>query len=119
MYMSVEERIAALETELAEIKKLKGIPGARGPAGPIEAAVANANRVVADAESRVRTEATGAYANFNADVRKLREEVREEVNQVKQFLDERIQNVVENHTVKVLEDYGVVSDFDGKRITTK
>jgi len=30
-----------------------------------------------------------------------------------------IKNTVDNHTITVLEDYGVVSDFDGKRITTK
>src|SRR6266436_5648209 len=97
----IEQRIAALEASLEENKRLKGVPGPRGPAGPIEAAVANANRAVSNAEDRVQMKANATYAKFAADVKALREEFRA----LKQHLDETIHNAVDNHTVQVLRDY--------------
>ncbi len=47
---TIEQRIVALEVAFEEVKKLKGVPGPRGPAGPIDAAVANANHAVVDAD---------------------------------------------------------------------
>ncbi len=38
---------------------------------------------------------------------------------LKKYIDERIEAAVVNHTVQTLEDYGVVSSFDNKRITVK
>jgi hypothetical protein len=102
----IEQRIAALEASLEEIKRLKGIPGARGPAGPIEAAVANANRAVADGEARVQARANATYAKFAAHVTVLREEFK----QLKQYLDERIKDAVDNHTVQVLRDYHLLNE---------
>ena len=103
---TIEQRIAALEATLEEIKKLKGVPGPRGPAGPIDAACANAKRAVSDAEDRVQTRADATYATFAADVKALREEVK----QLKQYLDERIKDAVDNHTVQVLRDYHLLNE---------
>jgi len=98
---TIEQRIAAVEAGFEEVKKLKGVPGPRGPAGPIDAAVENAKRAVADAEDRVQARADATYAKFAADVKALREEVK----RLEQYLDERIQNVVDNAVVQVLRDY--------------
>src|SRR5881296_1487600 len=92
---TIEQRINALEASFEEIKKLKGLPGPRGPAGPIDSAVTNAKAAVGDAESRVQARADATYAKFAADVQALREEVKE----LKQYLDDRIQNTVDNHTI--------------------
>ena len=91
----VEERIAALEASFEEVKKLKGVPGPRGPAGPIDAAVENAVCAVVDAEERVQARADATYAKFAADAKAMREEVK----QLKQYLDGRIKDAVDNHTV--------------------
>lgn len=103
---NMEERLAALETELANIKKLKGVPGPRGPAGPIDAAVANANCAVSDAEDRVGARANATYRQFASDVKALREEVK----QLQQYLDSRITNVVDNATIQVLRDYHLLDE---------
>jgi signal transduction protein with GAF and PtsI domain len=99
----LQKRIATLEASLEEIKKLKGIPGPRGPAGDIAAAVQNATRVnvhaVAVAESRVRE---AAHAKFEA--------MREEIRQFKQDLNERLQNAVDAHTVQLLRDYHLLNE---------
>ena len=47
---TIEERLEILEQQLEEIKTLKGIPGPRGAQGPIDACVAQAERMV---ESRL------------------------------------------------------------------
>jgi cell division septum initiation protein DivIVA len=114
--MSLENRIAALETELAEIKKLKGVPGGRGPAGDISAAVVNAQREVRDAEERLATKAAQTASQYAADVAALRKETADAIKNVQAFVDGRIENAVVLHTVKTLEDYGVVSGLDGQRI---
>lgn len=100
MSKTLEQRLEALEVSFEEVKKVKCVPGPRGPAGPIDAVVENAKQAVADAESRVQTRADATYREFAAEVKELREEVFE----LKQFLDERIKNAVELHTVQVLED---------------
>jgi hypothetical protein len=102
----IEQRIAALEASLEEIKKLKGIPGPRGPAGHIDAAVANANQAVADAESRVQARTEATYAKFATDVKALREEVK----QLQQYLDSRITDAVDNATIQVLRDYHLLNE---------
>jgi hypothetical protein len=113
--MTIEDRLTALEEAFAEVKKLKGVPGPRGPAGEISAAVRNAQQAVADAESRLHKSTDARLAKFQAEVKQLRADFAAH----KESLPETIKNTVDYHTVSVLEDYGVVSDFDGKRITTK
>jgi hypothetical protein len=103
---TIEQRINALEESFEEVKKLKGVPGPRGPAGHIDAAVANAQRAVVDAEDRLQARAEATYARFAADVKALREEVK----QLKLFLDERIQNAVDNYTIQVLRDYHLLNE---------
>jgi hypothetical protein len=46
MSTELETRLKAVETTFGEIKELKGIPGSRGAAGPIDAAVKNADEKV-------------------------------------------------------------------------
>jgi len=104
--MNIEQRIAALEAELEEIKKLRGIPGPRGPAGPIEAAVANAKASVVDAELRVQARVNATYEKFAADVKALRGEIAD----LKKFMDERIQNAVDGHTIQALRDYHLLDE---------
>jgi hypothetical protein len=103
---TIEQRITTLEARFEEVRKLKGVPGPRGPAGPIDAAVANAKRAVVDAENRVQARADATYSKFEAEVKALRDEF----NQVRQDLDERIKNAVENHTVQVLRDYHLLDE---------
>jgi hypothetical protein len=55
---TIEQRLQELKDQFAEVQRFKGIPGPRGPAGNIDAAVANAtnaaNQIVADVEGRIR-----------------------------------------------------------------
>ena len=62
----LQARIVALEVAFKEVKKLKGVPGPRGPAEPIDAAVENANRAVADAEDRLQVRADATYERYHA-----------------------------------------------------
>jgi hypothetical protein len=106
---ALEKRVKELETELKAIMDLKGIPGQvgpRGPAGDILAAVARAGQTVADAEACVQYKADTTYAKFADDVAALRREVAE----TQRLLDERIQNVVDGHTVQVLRDYHLLDE---------
>jgi len=103
---TVEERINVLEAEFENVKKLKGVPGARGPAGEISAAVRNAEAAVSNAENRVQVRADAAYAQFATEVKALREEVAA----LRKFLDERIRNEVDGHTVQVLRDYHLLDE---------
>jgi hypothetical protein len=116
---TLEQRLEALEKQFEEVKKLKGVPGPRGPAGPIEAAVSNAvtnaNKVVLSAEERVQARADEAIARLAYRI----EHIHQEILQQRQWIQDSIKNAVENHTIQVLEDYGVVSDLDGQRIKTK
>jgi hypothetical protein len=121
MSQTIEQRLLALEAAFAEIKQAKGI---RGPAGSIDAAVKNAeaaaHKVVAGAEDRVTNKATASFAKFTDEIARLQAvaaQLRQDVANLQKNLDERIENAVVNHTVQTLEDYGMVSDFDGKRIT--
>jgi hypothetical protein len=72
--VTLEDRIASLESDFEEVKKLKGIPGSRGPAGSIEAAVDQAMKSVSDAEARVRVAATESFKRFTDEISKLRQE---------------------------------------------
>ena len=104
----LKRRVEALESR----SSIPGPVGPRGPAGDIEAAVRNAtsasNKAVADAEKRVQAKADAACAKLKA-----------QFDALKKYIDERIEAAVVNHTVQTLEDYGVVSSFDNKRITVK
>ena len=108
MSQTLEQRIAALETELAEIKKLKGIPGPRGGAGDISAAVANTQREVRDAEGRLAAQAATVSEKFAADVDALRKETADAIAKVQAFVDGRIKNAVDGHAIQVLIDYHLI-----------
>jgi hypothetical protein len=102
---TIEERLAALEAQFEEVKKLKGVPGARGPAGDISAAVANTQREVRDAEGRLATQAAKASAEFATAVAALRNETADSIKSVQAFVDGRIAAAVDGHAIKVLVDY--------------
>ncbi len=99
---TIEERLDALE---------KRAP-VRGPAGDISAAVRNAtiasSAVVADAESRIKARADEALAKVQDEAAKLSDlarKLRQEVEDAKRFLDDRIQNAVDANLVKTLQEY--------------
>jgi DNA repair ATPase RecN len=95
---TIEERLEALE---------KRAP-IRGPAGDISAAVRNANQAVADAEARIRVVADEALAKVQAkadELANLARKLRSEVEETKQYLDERIYNTVDATLVKTLQEY--------------
>ena len=102
---TIEGRLAALEAQFEEVKKLKGVPGARGPAGDISAAVANTQREVRDAEGRLAVQAEAASARFANEVTALRKETADAINRIQGYVDGRIKNAVDAHTVQVLVDY--------------
>jgi len=68
-----------------------------------------------DAEVLKNSSVVSSPVQFSAEVKSLRDDFAKLTTR----LNEIIQTAVENHTVKMFEEYGVVSDFDGKRITTK
>jgi hypothetical protein len=114
---TVEERLDILEREFAQVKELKGIAGPRGPAGNIDAAIANVDAAVSKAESRVQAQANVRYDLFLAAERNLREAfetqvrvLRVELDNLKKGLDERIKNEVDGHAIQVLHDYHLLKD---------
>jgi hypothetical protein len=102
---NLEQRIAALEAQFEEVKKMKGVPGARGPAGDISAAVANTQREVRDAEGRLARQLEDTSTRFANDVTALRRETTDATNRIQSYVDGRIKNEVDAHTVQVLVDY--------------
>jgi DNA repair exonuclease SbcCD ATPase subunit len=94
----LEARIAALEEAFERVQKLKGIPGPRGAAGPIDAASRNAENAVANAENRVQRRAEERYAQFASDVKALRDELRE-------FKAQTLKDALDSHVIPVLQDY--------------
>lgn len=117
---TLEERIASLESAFEEVKKLKGIPGSRGPAGPIDAAVnqstKEANQAVRDAEARVKEVATEAFKRFTEEIAKLQklaEDLRKEVNAHLKDIQGLIHNEVDGQVVQTLKDY-LLLDANGE-----
>jgi len=105
---ALQSKVRALESELEATKKLNGIPGPAGPRGAsgdivaaVRQATAASEQIVADAEARIRDANKLNVQQFTDRVDQLRADIKAEVDLA---------------TVKVLEAYGVVSDFDGKRI---
>ena len=97
---TIEERLDALEKR----------PPVRGPAGDISAAVRNAtiasNTAVADAESRIKAAADEAFVRDEVvKLSELARKLRQEVEDAKKFLDDRIQNTVDANLVKALQEY--------------
>lgn len=89
---TLEERIASLESAFEEVKKLKGIPGARGPAGPIDAAVSNAERAAKEiVASRV-------------------EILRRELADLHKYIHEMIHNEVDAQVIQTLKDYQLLDE---------
>src|SRR3984893_850654 len=83
---------------------MRGIPARRGPAGEIDAAVNNARDV---AEQVAITAAkTAVVYSFQDEVKQMRSEFQE----LKSYLDERIENAVVNHVLLTLQDYGVLDE---------
>jgi hypothetical protein len=128
MSTELEKRLNAVETTLEEIKKLKGIPGPRGAAGPIDAAVKNAEEkvrvgveelrgIVANAldefskrlresEERVRTDVQNAQKETRDVIAKFREEL--SANQ--EFVRETVANQVDGQIIQTLHDYKLLKD---------
>ena len=107
----IEQALADLQKQFAELKqeftklvKMRGIPGPRGPAGEIDAAVNNARDV---AEQVAITAAKAAvFYPFQNEVKQVRAEFQE----LKSYLDERIENAIVNHVLQTLQDYRVLDE---------
>jgi hypothetical protein len=117
MSETIEQRMQSIEDAFVEVKKLRGIPGPRGGAGPIDAAVVNAtkaaNQAVADAEARVQKKADEAFQKLLAESVKHKAEaakLRREVADLKTYLNERIENAVDGNVVQTLHDYHLLKD---------
>ena len=128
MSTELEKRLNAVETTLEEIKKLKGIPGPRGAAGPIDAAVKNAEEkvrigveglrgIVANAldefskrlresEERVRTD----FQNAQKETRDVIAKCREELSANQEFVRETIAGEVDGQVLRTLHDYHLLKD---------
>jgi Tfp pilus assembly protein PilO len=109
--MDIEQALSDLSKQFAELKqeftkllKMRGIPGPRGPAGEIDAAVNNA-RDVAEQVAITAAKAAVVYP-FRDEVKQVRAEFQE----LKSYLDERIENAIVNHVVQTLQDYGVLDE---------
>ena len=107
----IEQALADLQKQFAELKqeftklvKMRGIPGPRGPAGEIDAAVNNA-RDVAEAVAITAAKAAVVYP-FQNEVKQVRAEFQE----LKSYLDERIENAIVNHVLQTLQDYRVLDE---------
>ncbi|MGB6496341.1 MAG: hypothetical protein WBF09_05045 [Candidatus Acidiferrum sp.] len=118
-----EERIEILEQQLAEIIKLKGIPGARGPAGPIEAAVANAERVLDeklaslfDRVDHATKQGHQSHEELSKILRNEMDRFRKDMRQNFSDFEASIQTRVENSIVVLFAEYGVVSSHDNRPI---
>lgn len=123
---NLEFRFNALESEFVELKKLNGIPGPagndgavgpRGPAGSIEAAVANAERaarkIIADAEARLDEKVKQVRTEFCDRAKSLIEEVRR-VEKGQAAINARIEGIIER-TVEariliLLQEYGLLDE---------
>ena len=117
---TLQERLEALEDAFREVRAAKGIQGARGPAGPIDAAVdqatKEANQVVRNAEARVQAKAEEAFkqfANEVAKLQKLADDLREEVAKHRKYLHEMIHNEVDGQVIQTLKDYHLL-DSNGE-----
>jgi len=107
----IEQALADLQKQFAELKqeftklvKMRGIPGPRGPAGEIDAAVNNA-RDVAEQVAITAAKAAVVYP-FQNEVKQVRAEFQE----LKSYLDERIENAIVNHVLQTLQDYRVLDE---------
>jgi hypothetical protein len=112
MATELEERLAALEVK---VKEFDGIALTRKTPGDISAAVRGAQALVSAAEFRLNQHVESRQDETRRNIEALRAEIRK----LQDYIDGAIKNAVENYTVQTFEDYGVVSDLDGKRITVK
>ena len=106
--MSDEQAVAILHREIAQLKdqftkllKMRGIPGPTGPAGNIDAAVVQAR------EAALTAYRQGVIHPFEAKVNKIREDFEALKAHLLEFT-EQIENSIAVHTVKTLQDYGVL-----------
>jgi hypothetical protein len=118
-----EERIEILEQQLAEIIKLKGIPGPRGGAGDISAACYNVERIMdeklASLFDRVDLAAKRGRQSHEELSKILRNEMdqfRKDMRQNFSDFEASIQIRVENSIVVLFAEYGVVSSHDNRPI---
>jgi vacuolar-type H+-ATPase subunit H len=128
MSTELETRLKAVETTLDEIKKLKGIPGPRGAAGPIEAAVKNADDRVRAGIEELRGIVANALDEFSKRLRESEERVRTDVQNVQketrdviakfreqlsanqEFVRETVANQVDGQVLRTLHDYHLLKD---------
>jgi hypothetical protein len=122
---AIEERLETLERNFAEIKKLNGIPGARGPAGSIEAACQNATeaakqqtlsvhaesvRQIADLVVQMRRMLSDLNASFRTTVQERVAELNEmRVNAMREY-QSAVNAELESAVARGLHDYGVLED---------
>ena len=124
---SLEQRIKNLEEAFEEVKKLKGIPGSRGPAGSIDSAVANARAALtADLSAslkKVEADLATAVARcecIDGGLRQYSETVRSQLSQITservQAFRKNLENELAAVLIPLLEEYGVVSNLDNQVI---
>jgi hypothetical protein len=90
---------------------MKGIPGLRGPAGEINAAVNNARNVAEQvAITAAKTAVVFPFQDKVDQVQANFERLKLEFQELKAYLDERIDNAVANQVVQTLQDYGVLDE---------
>jgi phage host-nuclease inhibitor protein Gam len=119
--MSIEEKVSELEKRLEHVSAVANLP--RKP-GDISAAVRQAQASVADAETRVQNKADAAVARLSQEIANLRQEIRDaskqvqadlklmrdEIREYEKGVNDTIKATVDNHTVQVLMDYGVLNE---------
>ena len=118
-----EERIEILEQQLAEIIKLKGIPGPRGGAGDISAACYNVERIMDEKLASLFERVDHATKQGCQSYEELQKILRNEMNQFRAEIKQNfavfeadIQTRVENSIVVLFAEYGVVSSHDNRPI---
>jgi hypothetical protein len=95
-------------TELGFIDKkghrIPGPSGARGPAGPIDAAVNNA------AEAAVVAAKKAIIYPFEEKMKQLRSEFQDLKNDFRTFVDQALEHSHANNIIKILQEYGLLDE---------
>jgi hypothetical protein len=106
--MTVQEQIAALEARLVAVEK-RGV-GPRGPAGPIDAAVKNAEeaarRIVAEQDAKF----AAAVEEIRAVVADVLAKFESTVRETKAGFYDAVKNEVDGKIISVLHEYHLLED---------
>jgi hypothetical protein len=102
------QRLGELAAKFEEVREARGIvgkQGVRGPAGPIEAAVLNAEIKAGEvANAKIADFTKREVAPFDAKVSSLKEQFQ----QTKDYIDASIENAVVAAVIKTLVEYQVL-----------